>query len=154
MDEEIKKYLTMTYNCGWNNTIRESETNNVIELDELISRVSGIFTIKVHKAELCLMSFLLETTGDVTSASEYWIKNRGNGNIHLQNLVSAGSLFDAMYPQRGEIVTPRNPPNYIPTINTELWFEDRLRNVAGDHRNDVPDSIWDTHDSDSTRDIN
>lgn len=130
--EEIKKYLAMTYNCGWNNTIRESETNNVIELDELISRVSGIFTIKIHKAELCVMSFLLETTGDVTSASEYWIKNRGNGDIHLQKLTSAEAQFDALHPPRTVPYQPGNSgnlPNYIPTINTEVWTPERIRNI-------------------------
>ena len=140
MDEEIKKYLVMTYNCGWNNTIRESETNNVIELDELISRVSGIFTIKIHKAELCVMSFLLETTGDVTSASEYWIKNRGNGDIHLQRGSTSNGFFDAARYQPGN--SGINPPNYIPTINTEVWTPERIRNIFSDPINDVPDSIW------------
>jgi hypothetical protein len=74
--ENVVKYLGKTYHCGWNNTIRDNETNEVIEVDFIITLLIDSFSIKINIAETYLIYFLIETTLDVQSVVTFWTNNR------------------------------------------------------------------------------
>jgi hypothetical protein len=82
--EKIKELilddLHKTYHCGWNNTIRITESNQIIDINMLVDNISDKFNTPVNKAEAYIMFFLIETTEDTSSILEYWKNNRRNND--------------------------------------------------------------------------
>ncbi len=74
--ENVVKYLSKTYHCGWNNTIRDTETNEVTDISFIIDLLVDSFSINKNIAEAYLMYFLIETTLDAQSIVTFWTNNR------------------------------------------------------------------------------
>ncbi len=102
LKEKVVDYLIKNYHCGWNNTIRDNETNAVIDINFIVNLMSDTFSLDTNVAEAYVLYYLIEQTLDAESIVTYWSNNRertakpSRKKSKGRNLVSSNSYEDSM----------------------------------------------------------